>query len=182
MSRIGKMSVIIPDGVKVEVNESHIRVTGKLGFLERDLPTDLNVTVEEKKILCTPKSSNVSKKVNAYWGLTRTLIQNLVVGVSSSFSRLLAVEGVGYRASVDGSALTLNVGYSDPVTFLLPQGVSAEVSKDNVITLKGIDKTLVGLTAARIRALRPIEPYKGKGIRYVDEHIVRKAGKTGGKK
>ena len=118
----------------------------------------------------------------AFWGLTRTLINNMVLGVDQGFSRKLAVEGVGYRASVNASTLTLNVGYSSPVDFVLPAGITATVDKDNSITIEGIDKELVGLTAAKVRAIRKPEPYKGKGIKYSDEHIVRKVGKAGGKK
>ena len=182
MSRIGKLAVAIPSGVIVEVNGTHIKVSGKNGILERDLRPELAVRLEGGQVICCPKDEKLTKKSNAYWGLSRSLIHNLIVGVNDSFSQALVVEGIGYRVSISGTTLSLNVGYSEPVDFELPQGISAEVSKDNVITLKGMDKTLLGLTAARVRAVRPVEPYKGKGIRYVDERVIRKAGKTGGKK
>lgn len=180
MSRIGKLPIAIPSGVKVEIKGTHIKVTGGKGSLERSLRPEIDVKEIESAIQCQPKGN--SKKVMAFWGLTRSLIYNMVFGVDKGFTKKLAVEGVGYRANVNASILTLNVGYSSPVEFVLPSGISATVDKDNSITLEGIDKELVGLTAARIRAVRKPEPYKGKGIRYFDEHIVRKVGKAGGKK
>ncbi len=180
MSRIGKQPISIPAGVKVEVNGTHIKITGKKGTLERDLRPEMRVKVEDNQIVCEPLGS--SKQVMAFWGLTRSLLNNMVVGVSEGFSRVLNVEGVGYRASVSGSTLTLNVGYSNPVNFPLPAGITGEVGKDNAITLQGIDKELIGQTAARIRAVRKPEPYKGKGIRYAGEYVARKVGKAGGKK
>ena len=180
MSRIGKQPISIPAGVKVEVNGTHIKITGKKGTLERDLRPEMRVKVEDNQIVCEPLGS--SKQVMAFWGLTRSLLNNMVVGVSEGFTRVLNVEGVGYRASVSGSTLTLNVGYSNPVNFPLPAGITGEVGKDNAITLQGIDKELIGQTAARIRAVRKPEPYKGKGIRYAGEYVARKVGKAGGKK
>ena len=180
MSRIGKQPISIPAGVKVEVNGTHIKITGKKGTLERDLRPEMRVKVEDNQIVCEPLGS--CKQVMAFWGLTRSLLNNMVVGVSEGFSRVLNVEGVGYRASVSGSTLTLNVGYSNPVNFPLPAGITGEVGKDNAITLQGIDKELIGQTAARIRAVRKPEPYKGKGIRYAGEYVARKVGKAGGKK
>ena len=180
MSRIGKMPIPVPAGVKVEIQGTRIKVTGKKGTLERDLRPEIGIKVEANQVLCEPKGN--SKQVMAFWGLTRTLVNNMVVGVNEGFSRTLNVEGVGYRASVAGSTLTLNVGYSNPVEFPLPKGISGEVTKENAIILQGIDKELVGQTAARIRKVRKPEPYKGKGIRYAGEHIVRKVGKAGGKK
>ena len=115
----------------------------------------------------------------AFWGLTRSLLNNMVIGVESGFQKKLIVEGVGYRAKVQKALLTLSVGFSNPVEFQLPKGITADVDKNNLITLDGIDKELVGLTAARIRQIRKPEPYKGKGIRYENEHIVRKVGKSG---
>ena len=180
MSRIGKLPIAIPTGVKVEIKGTHIKVTGGKGSLERNLRPEIDVKEIENSIQCQPKGN--SKRVMAFWGLTRSLIYNMIFGVDKGFNKKLAVEGVGYRANVNASILTLNVGYSSPVEFVLPSGISATVDKDNSITLEGIDKELVGLTAARIRAVRKPEPYKGKGIRYFDEHIVRKVGKAGGKK
>lgn len=180
MSRIGKQPISIPAGVKVEVNGTHIKVTGKKGTLERDLRPEMRIKVEDNQIVCEPLGT--SKQVMAFWGLTRSLLNNMVLGVSEGFTRVLNVEGVGYRASVSGSTLTLNVGYSNPVNFPLPAGITGEVGKDNAIILQGIDKELIGQTAARIRAVRKPEPYKGKGIRYAGEYVARKVGKAGGKK
>ena len=180
MSRIGKQPISIPAGVKVEVNGTHIKVTGKKGTLERDLRPEMRIKVEDNQIVCEPLGT--SKQVMAFWGLTRSLLNNMVLGVSEGFTRVLNVEGVGYRASVSGSTLTLNVCYSNPVNFPLPAGITGEVGKDNAITLQGIDKELIGQTAARIRAVRKPEPYKGKGIRYAGEYVARKVGKAGGKK
>lgn len=180
MSRIGKLPIPVPAGVNVEVDGTHIKVTGKKGVLERHVRPEIAVKVETNQVICEPQGN--SKQVMAFWGLTRTLVSNMVVGVSEGFSRTLNVEGVGYRASVSGSTLTLNVGYSNPVEFPLPKGITGEVTKENAIILQGIDKELVGLTAARIRQVRKPEPYKGKGIRYAGEYVARKVGKAGGKK
>ncbi|WP_448871080.1 50S ribosomal protein L6 [Desulfobulbus propionicus] len=180
MSRIGKQPIPIPSGVKVEIQGTHIKVLGKKGSLERDVRPEIEIVAQDNALVCTPKGT--SKKVLAFWGMTRSLVNNMVVGVDAGFSKKLMVEGVGYRANVNGNTLTLNVGYSSPVDYSLPAGISATVDKDNSITLEGIDKELVGLTAAQIRSIRKPEPYKGKGIRYFDEHIVRKVGKAGGKK
>lgn len=177
MSRIGKQPVPVPNGVKVDIKGTHIKVTGPKGSLERDLRPEISCTEEGNQLLFTPKGT--SKKVMAFWGMTRSLVSNMVEGVDKGFSKVLIVEGVGYRANLAKSTLTLNVGFSNPVEFQLPEGISAEVDKDNKISVSGIDKELVGLTAARIRAIRKPEPYKGKGIRYVDERIVRKVGKAG---
>jgi large subunit ribosomal protein L6 len=177
MSRIGKQPVPLPSGVKVDIKGTHIKVTGPKGALERNLRPEISCTEEENQLLFTPKGT--SKKVMAFWGMTRSLVNNMVEGVEKGFVKVLIVEGVGYRANLAKSTLTLSVGYSNPVEFLLPEGISAEVDKDNKISVSGIDKELVGLTAARIRAIRKPEPYKGKGIRYADERIVRKVGKAG---
>ena len=180
MSRIGKLPITLPNDVKIEVTGTHIKVTGSKGTLERNLRPEIAINVDSDKISCSPKGS--SKQTMAYWGLTRTLINNMILGVHAGFTKKLAVEGVGYRANINGKILTLSVGYSNPVDFELPEGIAAAVDKDNSITIQGIDKELVGQTAARIRDIRKPEPYKGKGIRYIDEHIVRKVGKAGGKK
>lgn len=177
MSRIGKMPVPVPGGVKVDIKGTHITITGPKGTLERDLRPEIGCNEENNEIIFTPKGN--SKRVMAFWGMTRSLVNNMVVGVDKGFQKQLVVEGVGYRANLAGKTLTLNVGFSDPVEFSLPEGISADVDKDNKITISGIDKELVGLTAARIRAIRKPEPYKGKGIRYIDERIVRKVGKAG---
>jgi large subunit ribosomal protein L6 len=177
MSRIGKEPIPLPSGVKVEVKGTHVKVSGSKGALERDVRPELEIKQEDAQLIVSPKGT--SKRVMAFWGMTRTLINNMVIGVEKGFEKKLVVEGVGYRVKVSGSTLTLNVGYSNPVVFQLPEGISADIDKDNVITVSGIDKELVGQVSARIRDIRKPEPYKGKGIRYIDEHIVRKVGKAG---
>ncbi|MEA2114259.1 MAG: 50S ribosomal protein L6 [Thermodesulfobacteriota bacterium] len=177
MSRIGKEPIVLPAGIKVELKGTHVRVSGGKGALERDIRPEVEIKQEDNQLIFSPKGN--SKRVMAFWGLTRTLINNMVIGVDKGFEKKLVVEGVGYRGKVSGSTLVLNVGYSNPVEFKLPEGISADIDKDNIITVSGINKELVGQVAARIREIRKPEPYKGKGIRYIDEHIVRKAGKTG---
>jgi large subunit ribosomal protein L6 len=179
MSRIGKLPISVPQGVKVEIQGTYIKVSGAKGVLERTIRPEIELKLDNDLLVCTPKGT--SKRVMAFWGLTRSLVNNMITGVAQGFSKKLMVEGVGYRANVQESTLTLNVGYSS-AEYPLPHGISAVVDKDNSITLQGIDKELLGLTAAQIRSIRKPEPYKGKGIRYVDEHIVRKVGKAGGKK
>jgi len=180
MSRIGKQPIPVPKGVKVEIQGTHIKVSGNKGVLERNIRPEIDIKQEENLLVCSPKGT--SKRVMAFWGMTRSLISNMIAGVDQGFSKKLMVEGVGYRANIADQTLSLSVGYSSPVSFPLPSGISATVEKDNSITVQGVDKELVGLTAAKIRDIRKPEPYKGKGIRYFDEHIVRKVGKAGGKK
>ncbi|MCL2789329.1 MAG: 50S ribosomal protein L6 [Desulfobulbus sp.] len=180
MSRIGKQPVPVPSGVKVEIQGTTIKVSGSKGVIERSVRPEIEIVLQDNLLVCTPKGT--SKRVMAFWGMTRSLVSNMVVGVHQGFSKKLMVEGVGYRANVADRTLSLSVGYSSAVDFVLPEGISATVDKDNSITLVGIDKELVGLTAAQIRSIRKPEPYKGKGIRYENEHIVRKIGKAGGKK
>ncbi len=177
MSRIGNKPIPVPKGIKVEINGVYVKVTGPKGTLERDICGEVSVKQGDGFLEMT--TSNESKKTMALKGLTRSLVNNMVVGVGEGFKKKLVIEGVGYKADVSGSSLTLNVGYSNPVIFNLPSGVQAEVDKSNNITLESIDKELLGLTAARIREIKKPEPYKGKGIRYEDEHIVRKVGKSG---
>jgi large subunit ribosomal protein L6 len=180
MSRIGKQPIPVPSGVAVEIQGTHIKVTGNKGVLERTLRPEIEIKQENNLLVCAPKGT--SKRVMAFWGMTRSLVSNMITGVDQGFSKKLMVEGVGYRANITDQTLSLNVGYSSAVDFVLPAGISATVDKDNSITLLGIDKELIGLIAAKIRDIRKPEPYKGKGIRYFDEHIVRKVGKAGGKK
>ena len=177
MSRIGKQPIPVPAGVKVEIKGTHVKVTGAKGTLERDIRPEITLQLEGDLIKVIP--GGTSKKVQAFWGMTRSLVSNMVQGVEKGFQKRLVVEGVGYRAKASGNKLTLNVGYSNPVDFEIPSGISVSVDKDNVILLEGIDKELVGLVAAKIRDIRKPEPYKGKGIRYENEHIVRKVGKAG---
>lgn len=180
MSRIGKMPIPVPSGVKVNIKGTHVTVTGSKGSLERDIRPEIDLKQEGDQLVVTPKGT--SKRVMAFWGLTRSLLNNMILGVDKGFQKKLIVEGVGYRAKVEKNVLVLNVGYSNPVDFVLPEGISADVDKNNQITLDGIDKELLGLTAAKVHQVRKPEPYKGKGIRYEDEHIVRKVGKAGAAK
>jgi large subunit ribosomal protein L6 len=177
MSRIGKLPIPVPSGVKVDIKGQNIVVKGSKGTLEREIIADLEVVMTENVITVNNRVEN--KKVNAFRGLTRSLINNMVVGVDKGFQKSLIVEGVGYKANMEGSNLTLNLGYSNPIKFPVPKGVNAAIEGNNKITLESIDKDLLGLTAAKIRNLRKPEPFKGKGIRYETEHIVRKVGKSG---
>jgi len=179
MSRIGKKPITVPKGVKLELQPSSIKVTGQKGMLERNILPEIELKKEGDVV--TVSGRDKSKRTNAFTGLTRSLINNMVIGVTDGFKKKLVVEGVGYKVSVAGKVLTLSVGYSNPVEYKLPEGVSASVEKNDV-TLESIDKELLGLTAAKIRLVRKPEPYKGKGIRYDNEYIARKVGKTAGKK
>jgi large subunit ribosomal protein L6 len=179
MSRIGKKPISVPAGVKVDLKGQHISVTGTKGNLKREIIDQIEVVLEDNVIKVNNRVD--SSKVNAFRGLTRSLINNMIIGVADGFKRTLVIEGVGYRASISGSTVTLNVGYSNPVEFNLPPEVSATIDGNTKIVLESIDKEILGLTASRIRQIRKPEPYKGKGIRYEDEHIVRKAGKAGAK-
>ena len=179
MSRIGKLPVVVPAGVEVKIGEGNLlTVKGPKGTLERKLSADMNIAMEDGQIVVTRPSD--LKKHRALHGLTRTLIHNMVVGVTDGYKKELEVNGVGYRASKAGKVLTLNLGYSHPVEMEDPEGLESEV-QDNKIIIKGIDKEKVGQYAAEIRDKRRPEPYKGKGIKYVDEVIRRKVGKTGKK-
>jgi large subunit ribosomal protein L6 len=181
MSRIGNKPIPVPSGVKVDIQGPRVVVTGPKGKLEREIRPEVSVKTEDGNLVLD--TMDESKKSMAMKGLTRSLINNMVVGVETGFQKKLIVEGVGYRVAVEGKSLTLNVGYSNPVKFNLPAGVSATmVDKTNTVMLESIDKDLLGLTAAKVREVRKPEPYKGKGIRYEDEHIVRKVGKSAAKK
>lgn len=177
MSRIGKLPIAIPQGTKVALNGTEITVQGPKGSLKRTLNPRVGVAVEANVINVTPVSAE--KNDRALQGLTRTLINNMVVGVTNGFERVLEITGVGYRAEVKGTVLSMSLGYSHPVEYPLPTGITAEVEKQTKITIRGIDRELVGAAAAKIRSFRAPEPYKGKGIKYADERILRKAGKTG---
>ena len=175
MSRVGKNPVVIPEGVNVAVTGRDITVKGKLGELSWSVPHEVNFEHTDGAIVFTPRIS--TKDARAKWGLCRALTQNMVTGVSQGFERKLEIHGVGYRSSVQGNILTLNVGYSHPVEIEMPAGITCSVEKNTEITLKGFDKQAVGQMAANIRAVRKPEPYKGKGIRYAGEHIILKEGK-----
>lgn len=175
MSRIGRKPITVPAGVTVELTGRHVQVTGPKGTLELTVLPGIKIEQDGATL-------NVSKEVETpetgrLYGLTRTLVDNMVIGVSVGFTRALEINGVGFRAAVAGNVITLSLGFSHPVIFNLPEGVEAKIEK-NVITLTGFDKQLVGQVAANIRSLKKPEPYKGKGIKYVEETIRRKAGKT----
>lgn len=179
MSRIGKMPVSIPAKIKVELRGSEISVTGPKGSMTKTLHPDMKVSIENQEVLVSRPSDN--KTHRALHGLTRALIHNMVLGVLEGFSRTLLMVGVGFRAEVKERSLILYLGYSHPVIFIPPEGVYVSVvPKENKIVVDGIDKELVGQTAAKIRSLRKPDPYKGKGIRYLDEQVRIKAGKTAG--
>jgi len=181
MSRIGKLPIKIPGGVKVEIQGQEIKVQGPKGKLAREL--NPKVTIEKDGDTLHLKRSDDSKATRALHGLSRALVANMVTGVSTGFKRELIVAGVGYKVEEKGKKLVLHLGYSHPIDFPLPEGIAAKVDrqKEIRIVLEGYDKEVLGLTAARIRAFRPPEPYKGKGIRYSDEEIIRKAGKAAAK-
>ena len=179
MSRIGRMPIAIPACVTVDLAENNkVTVKGPKGTLERVLPSEMEIKVEGAEV--TVSRPNDLKKMKSLHGLTRTLIYNMVVGVTDGYEKTLEINGVGYRAQKQGKKLVLSLGYSHPVEMEDPEGLTTEV-KDNTITVKGIDKEKVGQFAAEIRAKRSPEPYKGKGIKYADEVIRRKVGKTGKK-
>ncbi|TBV83225.1 MAG: 50S ribosomal protein L6 [Desulfobulbaceae bacterium] len=175
MSRIGRQPIDVPDKVEIEIMGSKVLVSGPKGKLDREIRPE--IFLERNKDQIMVKAKDGTQRTRAFTGLTRTLINNMVIGVEKGFKKKLLVEGVGYRVEAKGNILNLSVGYSDVVAFPLPDGVSVGVEK-NAVTLESIDKELLGQTAARVRAVRKPEPYKGKGIRYESEHIVRKAGKT----
>lgn len=179
MSRIGKKPVQLPEKVQVSIKGDMIEVKGPKGSLEKSLHPDVDVQINDGIIQVKTDDSN--KKKVALQGLFRSLISNMVVGVSTGYEKVLLLSGIGYRSEVRGSTLVLNVGYSNPVEFALPEGISATVENNTRITLSGINKEVLGQAAADIRKVRPPEPYKGKGIMYAEERIIRKAGKTAGK-
>jgi large subunit ribosomal protein L6 len=180
MSRVGKLPITIPKGVNVSLQDSVLTVKGPKGTLSRSIPDVLSTEMGQEAVEF--KRKDESNQTRATHGLIRALVNNMVRGVSEGFTKGLEIQGTGYRAEVQGSNLNLSLGFSHPVQFTMPQGVKASVDKSNVVRLEGIDIEVLGELAARIRALRPVEPYKGKGIRYVGERVHRKVGKTGSKK
>lgn len=179
MSRIGRKPISLPKGVAVTVNGREVQVKGPKGTLTEMIPQDINVEQQEDQLVVTRPSD--AKKYRAFHGLSRALIANMVEGVTNGFEKKLELVGVGYRAQMQGKKLVLSVGYSHPVEIEAPEGIEFEVPAATKITVRGIDKQLVGNTAAHIRAIRKPEPYKGKGIKYEGEQIRRKAGKAGAK-
>ena len=179
MSRIGRMPVAIPAGVTVEIVNNYMTVKGPKGTLERQLPVEMEIKQEDGNVIVT--RPNDLKKRKSLHGLTRTLIANMIHGVTEGYEKKLEVNGVGYRAAKQGKKLTLSLGYSHPVEMEDPEGIETVLEGQNVIIVKGINKEKVGQYAAEIRSKREPEPYKGKGIKYADEVIRRKVGKTGKK-
>lgn len=175
MSRIGKKPIAIPSGVEVKQDGS--KLVFKKGNLSKELDTknNVNVSIEDGKIVFSPKGDD--RQSRAYWGTYRALANNIVVGITDGFTRVLEINGVGYKAAVKGKVVELNLGFSHVVNHELPAEVEASVDKNQII-LKSSDKQIIGQVAAQIRGYRPPEPYKGKGVKYAEEHIVRKAGKT----
>ena len=180
MSRIGKKPIVVPQGVKVAVEGSTVRVEGPKGKLAQAIPGGLSIQMDTN-VLTVNRSSD-HRNVRALHGLTRSLLANMVHGVKDGFERKLEIVGIGYRAQIQGKNLQLALGYSHPVIFPIPDGVQAEVDRQVSITLKGADKALLGQLAAKLRSLRKPDPYKGKGIKYAEEHIRRKVGKKAGAK
>lgn len=178
MSRVGKKPIKLPAGVKVSFAAPNVEVSGKVGKLSKALPAPIKVEVKGDEV--TVVNTSTAPETKALHGLSRTLIQNMAIGVSEGYTKQLELQGVGYRAQAAGQKLTMSLGFSHPVEFALPTGISAAVEANTKITLKGADKELLGLTAAKLRKIRPPEPYKGKGIRYMGEVITLKQGKTAG--
>ena len=178
MSRIGRMPVVLPDGVQVDVEGAHVRVKGPKGELERDFRPEMSITLKDDVI--TVERPSDAPQMRALHGLTRALLNNMVLGVSQGFEKTLQIQGVGYRPEMDGSQLVLHLGFSHLVHVDAPPGIVFDIdTRARLIKVQGIDKELVGRVAADIRKIRPPEPYKGKGIRYLGEYVRRKAGKAG---
>ena len=179
MSRIGKAPITVPSGVDVTMSGRTVTVKGPKGSLSRDIPGEIVVRKEESTILVErPNDERLNRSLH---GLSRTLVNNMVIGVTEGFTKELEIVGVGYRAEAQGANLRLALGFSHPVVVPAPDGISFEIPVQTRVIVKGIDKELVGQVAANIRSIRKPEPYKGKGVRYLDERILRKAGKTGKK-
>lgn len=176
MSRIGKKTIEIPVNAKIEIQGQEIKISGPVGELNRKIDPLIKIEVKDEQISLSPTDKNYSKKTNALWGLSRALVANMIEGVTKGFEKKLEIEGIGYKAVVEGTGLVLNVGFTVPVKIECPQGIKFSVGK-NIITVFGADKEKVGQLAAIIRKTKKAEPYKGKGIKYVGEKIRRKEGK-----
>lgn len=179
MSRVGKKPIPVPDKAKISYKDKVLTVQGDKGSLTREIHQAIDLEIADNIIHVTMLNEN--RENRALQGLTRSLVANMVTGVSTGFERVLEINGIGYRAELKGKSIVFNLGFSNPITFNLPDGVSATSEKNNIVKLFAIDKELLGRTAASIRQLRPPEPYKGKGIKYAEEYVQRKAGKTGTK-
>jgi large subunit ribosomal protein L6 len=176
MSRIGKKLISVPKGVEVKIEQSFVLVKGPKGELKETIHPRVTVVSENNEVKITVKDPEL-KSDKALWGLYGSMIRNMIIGVTEGFLKKLEVNGVGYKVALAGEKINLSLGFSHPVDFPLPKGISAGIDK-NIISISGIDKQLVGAVAAELRALKPPEPYKGKGIKYIDEVIVKKAGKA----
>ncbi len=179
MSRIGKQPVPLPKGVKVKMEEGKLVVTGPRGTLSQVMPPRVNLNISDKEIRVEPQDD--SRITRSYWGLARTLVSNMVIGSTDGFTKVLELVGTGYKVEAKGDILVFNLGYSNPVEFPLPKGITAKVEKANRIEITGANKEVLGQTVAVIRRLRPPDPYKGKGIKFAGEVIRRKVGKAGGR-
>ena len=179
MSRVGKKPISIPEKIKASYQQRVVTIQGANGTLTQQIHPKIDLRIDGQTITVGMRDNN--RKTAALQGMTRSLISNMVEGVSKGFERVLEINGIGYRAEARGKSIVFNLGFSHPVDFPLPEGISATVDKNNTVKLAGIDKQLIGQTAARIRQLRPPEPYKGKGIKYAEEYVQRKAGKKGTK-
>ena len=176
MSRVGSKTIEVPDKVKVAIAAGHVSVEGPKGKLELDMPRRTSVSQEENTLSVARDGDD--REAKAMHGLGRSLLNNMVIGVSEGFVKKLEINGVGFKAAVSGSTVTMNLGYSHPIKYDLPDQVKVSVDKDTSVTIEGPDKQKVGLVAAELRGFYPVEPYKGKGVKYADEHIRRKEGKT----
>jgi len=176
MSRIGKQPVLLPEKVTVKVKGPHVSVEGPKGRLEKQINNHGRINVEEGRVVVMPGGSDKSSR--AFYGLTRALLNNMVIGVSQGFTKTLKIVGVGYKAQLQDKNIVLNLGYSHPIEYGIPEGITVEVPDLNTVVVSGIDKERVGQCAAEIRKFRKPEPYKGKGVMYADEHVRRKAGKA----
>jgi len=177
MSRVGLKPIVLPDGVSVSSSDATLRVSGPKGELETPIPPGITLVEEDGSVRFERADDN--KQTRAYHGLARALAANAVTGVHSGFQRDLQIEGIGYRAKLEGKSLVLSLGFSHPVDFPVPEGIEIEVQDQNKITVRGIDKQRVGEISAQIRRFRPPDPYKGKGVRYADEIVKKKVGKSG---
>ena len=179
MSRVGKKEIILPEKTKIDFKDRELVVKGEKGTLTRTIHPAVDLSIKDNTISVTIDQED--RKTRARQGLTRSLVANMVDGVSKGFERTLEINGIGYRAEMKGKSIVLSLGYSHPIHFTLPENITAKVDKQNRITIEGCDKQRVGETAAKIRAFRPPEPYKGKGIKFAEERIRRKVGKTAAK-
>ena len=176
MSRVGSKTIEVPDKVKVAIAAGHVSVEGPKGKLELDMPRRTSVSQEENTLSVARDGDD--REAKAMHGLGRSLLNNMVIGVSEGFVKKLEINGVGFKAAVSGNTVTMNLGYSHPIKYDLPNQVTVSVDKDTNVTIEGPDKQKVGLVAAELRGFYPVEPYKGKGVKYTDEYVRRKEGKT----